>query len=54
MSSIHCERNQRRRLFVGPALLATRSERPDTRMLTGAGMILGGAVPVALFGRSFG
>lgn len=39
-------------LFVGPALLSDRLERPDGRTLGGSALILGGAIIVALFGRA--
>jgi len=38
-------------LFVGPVLLSAPRERPDIRLLSGTGLILGGAILVALFGR---
>lgn len=39
-------------LFIGPALLAAPRERPDAPMLWGTGLIVAGAVLVALFGRA--
>lgn len=39
-------------LFVGPALLSDRRERPDRRILAGSVLIIAGAVVVALFGRT--
>ena len=39
-------------LFVGPVLLTAPRERPGPRMLVGTGLILGGAILVALFGRA--
>lgn len=38
-------------LFVGPALLSAPRERPTARMLIGTGLILLGAILVALYGR---
>lgn len=39
-------------LFLGPTLLSAPRERPDARMLVGTGLIIGGAILVALFGRT--
>lgn len=41
-------------LFIGPVLLSAPRERPDPRMLLGAGLILAGSILVALFGRASG
>jgi len=39
-------------IFIGPILLAAPRERADPRLLVGTGLILFGAVLVALFGRA--
>ena len=39
-------------LVAGPPLLRARRERPDARLTAGTGLILAGAVLVAIFGRS--
>lgn len=41
-------------LFVAPALLRSPAEKPTSRLLAGAGLIVGGAIVVALFGRQLG
>ena len=39
-------------LFIGPVLLSAPRERPGLRMLVGTGLILFGAILVAMFGRA--